>query len=380
MAKDALIVGAFEARYERHAPPARTTKELLKESALGALADAGLGLKDVDGLGVASFSLKPDHAIDLAWHLGLSPRWLMEDPHGGAGALNLLSHALRAIEAGDAETIVLCSGDHLDREAFADLVRNYNRVTAEHLSPLNYGGPNALFALLTQRWMDARDLGRGDLGAIPVAQRAWAGRNPLAVYREPLTMAEYLETPLLAPPLSRLDCVPVVAGGDAIVVTSRPAAGPAARVRALRQIHNPDQQEGDGLTTGFAQIAEDLWDAAGARPEDVDAAYLYDDYPVMVLAQALDLGLVPDDDARRWLRATVLEGGWPLNTSGGQLSAGQAGAAGGMHGLVEAVRQLRGKVEEERRTGAELALVAGYGMVLYRHGASHNAAVLERVG
>jgi acetyl-CoA acetyltransferase len=377
---DALIVGAYEARYERHAPAERGTEELLKEAVLGALADAGLGLTDVDGLGVASFSLRPDHAVDLAWHLGLSPRWLMEDPHGGASALNLLSHALRAIEAGDAETIVLCSGDHLDRDSFADLVRNYNRVTAEHLAPLNYGGPNALFALLTQRWMDARDLGREDLGAIPVAQRAWAGRNPLAVYRDPLTMAEYLDTPIFVPPLCRLDCVPVVSGGDAIVLRAAPAAGPAARVRALRTLFNSDQQEGDGLTTGFAEFADDLWAAAGARPEDLDAAYLYDDYPVMVLAQALDLGLVPDGDARRWLGSTVLEGGWPLNTSGGQLSAGQAGCAGGMHGLVEAVRQLRGTVEEERRTGAELALVAGYGMVLYRHGASHNAAILERVG
>jgi acetyl-CoA acetyltransferase len=375
-----LIVGAYEARYERHAPAQRGTKELLKEATLGALADAGLGLEDVDGFGVASFSLKPDHAVDLAWHLGLSPRWLMEDPHGGASALNLLSHALRAIEAGDAETIVLASADHLDRDAFADLVRNYNRVTAEHLAPLNYGGPNALFALLTQRWMDARDLGRADLGAIPVAQRAWAGRNPLAVYRDPLTMADYLDTPVFMPPLCRLDCVPVVAGGDAIVLRAAPVAGPTARVRALRSLFNADQQEGDGLTTGFAAIAADLWDAAGARPEDIDAAYLYDDYPVMVLAQALDLGLVPDGDLKRWLAATVLEGGWALNTSGGQLSAGQAGAAGGMHGLVEAVRQLRGTVEPERATGAELALVAGYGMVLYRHGASHNAAVLERVG
>jgi acetyl-CoA acetyltransferase len=380
VAKDALIVGAYEARYERHAPAARGTQEILKEAVLGALADAGLGLKDVDGFGVASFSLKPDHAVDLAWHLGLSPRWLMEDPHGGASALNLLSHAIRAIEAGDAETIVLCSGDHLDRDAFADLVRNYNRVTAEHLAPLNYGGPNALFALLTQRWMDARGLGREDLGAIPVAQRAWAGRNPLAVYRDPLTMASYLDTPLFVPPLCRLDCVPVVSGGDAIVLRAAPTAGPAARVRAMRTLFNSDQQEGDGLTTGFVEFADDLWDAAGARAEDLDAAYLYDDYPVMVLAQALDLGLVPDGDAKRWLGSTVLEGGWPLNTSGGQLSAGQAGAAGGMHGLVEAVRQLRGTVEPERATGAELALVAGYGMVLYRHGASHNAAILERVG
>jgi acetyl-CoA acetyltransferase len=379
VSNDALIVGAYEARYERRPPPGRDTRALLKEAVLGALVDAGLGLGDVDGFGVASFSLAPDHAVDLAWHLGLSPRWLMEDPHGGASGLNLLSHAVRAIEAGDAETIVLCSGDHLDRDAFSDLVRNYNRVTSEHLAPLNYGGPNALFALLTRRWMEAHDLGREDLGAIPVAQRAWAGRNPLAVYRDPMTIDDYLGTPLFVPPLCRLDCVPVVSGGDAIVLRAE-SDGPAARVRAMRSLFNSDQQEGDGLTTGFAAIADDLWSAAGARPEDLDAAYLYDDYPVMVLAQARDLGLVGDRDLKRWLGATVLEGGWPLNTSGGQLSAGQAGCAGGMHGLVEAVRQLRGTVEAERATNAELALVAGYGMVLYRHGASHNAAVLERVG
>src|ERR1700743_2773254 len=97
---NSLIVGSFEARYERHAPAERDTLELLKGATLGALADAGLGLKDVDGLGVASFSLKPDHAIDLAWKLGLSPRWLMEDPHGGASGLNLLSHAVGGIEGG----------------------------------------------------------------------------------------------------------------------------------------------------------------------------------------------------------------------------------------------------------------------------------------
>jgi acetyl-CoA acetyltransferase len=377
---EALIVGSFEARYERHAAPERTTAELLKEAVLGALADAGIGLGEVDGLGVASFSLKPDHAVDLAWRFGISPRWIMEDPHGGASGLNLLSHAVRAIEAGDAETIVLVAGDHLDRAAFADLVTNYNRATAEHLAPLGYAGPNSLFAMLTATTMRERGLDREDLAQIPVAQRAWAASNPLAVYRDPLTIEDYLATPFLAEPLCRLDCVPVVAGADAIVLRAEPAGGPAARVRALRSLHNPDQQEGDGLVTGFAAFAEDLWSAAGARPEDVEAAYLYDDYPVMVLAQALDLGLVPGGDASRWLRATVGEEGWPLNTSGGQLSAGQAGAAGGMHGIVEAVRQLRGKVEPERATGAELALVAGYGMVLYRHGASHNAAVLERVG
>jgi acetyl-CoA acetyltransferase len=378
---DAVIAGAFEAPYSRHAPAERDTAALLAEAVVGALADAGVAHGEVDGLGVASFSLGPDHAIYLAWRLGLTVQWIMEDPHGGASALNLLQHAVRAIEAGDADTVVLCAGDHLDRAAFAALVERYNRATAEHLAPLGYPGPNALFAMLTARYGAAHGLDRADFGCLPVAQRAWAAGNPGAVYRTPLTMDEYLAAEPVAAPLTRFDCVPVVAGADAVVVTAAGGTrrGPAVRVRAVRALFNSDQQEGDGLRSGFAEIADDLWAAAQVRPEDVDAAFLYDDYPVMTLIQAADLGLLAGEDRQRWLHATVAEERWPLNTSGGQLSAGQAGAAGGMHGLVEAVRQLRGAAEG-RQVPCALALVTGYGMVLYRHGAAHVAAVLERVG
>jgi acetyl-CoA acetyltransferase len=372
----AAIVAAHETPYTRHPPEGTETTALLAEAVAGALAQAGLQPAAVDGLGVASFSLAPDHAIDLAWRLGLRVRWLMDDANGGASAVDMLQHAVRAIEAGDASTIVLCAGDHLDRAAFARLVQAYNRATAEHLTPLGYAGPNALFAMLTQRWLAARGLQRDALAAIPLAQRAWAQRNPGAVYRGPLTLEEYLAAPYVAEPLTRYDCVPVVSGADAIVVTAAPA-GPHVRVRAIAALHNPDHQQGPGFGEGFTDVARRLWAQAAAGPQDIDAALLYDDYPVMVAVQAEELGLA-GDDVGRWLREDVLEGGWPLNTSGGQLSAGQAGAAGGMHGLVEAVRQLLGTAEG-RAAGARLALVTGYGMVLLRHGACHNAAVLERV-
>jgi acetyl-CoA acetyltransferase len=374
-----LIVGAHEATYTRHPPPERDTESYLVEAVLGALADAGIETGDVDGLGVSSFSLIPDHAIDLAWRLGLRLRWLMDDSNGGASGLNMLQHALRAIEAGDAETIVLCAGDRLDREAFRTLVDHYNRTTRAYLRPLPFGGPNSTFAFLTERHARANGLAREDYACVSLAQRAWAERNPGAVYRTPLTLEEYLAAPLLAPPLCRYDCAPVVAGADAIVLSAtRRKRGPATRVRALRALHNPDNQEGDALRSGFAELADDLWAAAAARPEDLDAAYLYDDYPVMVAIEAVDLGFVADGDLLRWLHGTLLEQRSPLNTSGGQLSVGQAGAAGGMHGLVEALRQLHGHAGE-RQLDCGLALVAGYGMVLYRHGACHVAAVLERV-
>jgi acetyl-CoA acetyltransferase len=374
-----VIVGAAEAQYARHPPPGDTTERLIARAVVAALEDAAVARDEVDGFAVASFSLRPDHAIDLAWKLGLRLRWLMEDTNGGASGVNMLQHAWRALKAGDASTIVVCAGDALDRAAFRDLVDNYNATTRDHLAPIPTGGPNAVFALLTQRHAARHGLAREDYACVPLAQRAWAAQNPLAVYREPLTLEEYLAAPAVAAPLTRYDCVPVVSGADALVL--RASAGHGVRVRAVAARHNPDQQDGDGLEpTGFADLAPELWAAAGVRPEDVDAAYLYDDYPVMVIEQASDLGLVADGDLPRFLHDRLLARGWPLNTSGGQLSAGQAGAAGGLHGLVEAITQLRGRAGERQVADAQLALVAGYGMVLYTHGACHNAAVLERVG
>jgi acetyl-CoA acetyltransferase len=378
------IVGAAESTYVRHPPVERRTETFLAEAVVAALANAGIQRDEVDGLGVASFSLAPDHAIDFAWRMGMRLRWVMEDTNGGASGINLLQHAMRAIEAGDAETVVLCSGDRMEKREFHLMTDRYNRVSRDYLAPLPLNGPNALFSFLTQRHARANGLEREDYACVPIAQRAWAGRNPGAVYRAPMTLEEYMESVPIAPPLTRYDCVPIVSGGDAFVVTTRERAArlsaPAVGIRTIRALFNHDQQDSDALTTGFAEIADDLWASAGARPEDLDAAYVYDDYPVMVLCQAVDLGLVHDGDLSRFLHGRLVEDLWPMNTSGGQLSAGQAGAAGGMHGLVEAVTQLRGRAGERQVDGAALALVTGYGMVVYKHGACHNAAVLERLG
>jgi acetyl-CoA acetyltransferase len=372
----ASVVAAHEEPYARRT--SRTTEQLLAGAVRGALDAAGLTPRDVDGLGVSSFSLAPDHAVDLAWRLGLRLDWLMQDPHGGAGGINLLQHAVRAIEAGDAGVVVLVAGDHLDRAAFARLTASYNRATEEALTPLPLRGPNALFALLTQRHAAAHGLTDADYAQVPLAQRRWAARNPGAVYRAPLSLQDYLDAPVVAAPLRRFDCVPVVAGADALVLSAADT-GPRVRVRAIAARHNPDGQEGDGLATGLAHVAERLWSRAGVGPADVDLACVYDDYPVMALVQLADLGCVPGGDLHAFLHGRLAREGWPLNPSGGQLSAGQAGAAGGMHGLVEAVQQLLGRAGERQVARARLALVTGYGMVLYRYGACANAAVLEGV-
>ena len=146
---EALLVGFGETRYMRRPPTETTTPGLLARAARDALADAGLEPADVDGLGVASFSLAPDRAIDLSVRLGLTCSWLMDAGTGGASTLDMLQHARRAVEAGDAQTVVLVAGDHLDRQSFVELVDGYNVATREHLAPIPSGGPNAMFALLT---------------------------------------------------------------------------------------------------------------------------------------------------------------------------------------------------------------------------------------
>jgi acetyl-CoA acetyltransferase len=378
----AAIIGTGEAGYTRHPRADQNTHTFLRDAVVAALRDAELTLADVDGLAISSFSMEPDKAVDMAWRFGMSLRWLLQDTNGGAGGINMLGHAVRGIEAGAASVIVVVGGDAMGLEGFARLSANYNRAIRDHVAPLGHAGPNSLFAMLTQRQMAAFGLERTDYGHIAIAQRAWAAGNPGAVYRTPLTMEEYLSAGMVADPLSRYDCVPAVAGASAIVVATAdrcPRSRTPVRVRALKQSFNYDHQEGEGLRTGLSRVAGDLWGDAGVVPTDIDVAAIYDDYPAMVLAQLNDLQMIPGGDLARFAREQIGERRFPVNTSGGLLSAGQAGAAGGMNGTVEVVRQLQHLAAGRQVPDARLAVVSGYGMVLYRYGACAGAAVLERM-
>lgn len=392
MSEQVRITGAGQAPYTRRPGAGTTTAGLLLEAARRAVADAGLDWAEVDGLGVSSFTLAPDHAIDFAWKSGLKGlRWMMDDPNGGASGVNLLDHAVQAVRTGQARTVVLVSGDLMDLTRLRPIVERYNAVTESHLTPLPMIGPNPLFAMLTQRQMGALGLSREDYGRIVIRQREWAGLNPGAVYREPMSMEQYLGAPIVADPLGRFDCVPPVSGADAVVVTSQPARRGAAagvRVRAVEATFNHDAQVGDGARTGLVEAGPRAWEAAGIGPEDADVFSLYDDYPAIVVAQLIDLGVfsveqdVPGQIAQRLSpgSGSAAAGALAVNTSGGQLSAGQAGAAGSMHGLVEVFRQLTGAAGQRQVEAARIGVVSGYGMVLYRYGACANIAVLEGEG
>jgi acetyl-CoA acetyltransferase len=382
MFDNAAIIAAGQSAYTRRPQPGETTQTFMRDAVLAALKDAELDAGDLQGMAVASFSLAPDAAVDLAWKLGLSLRWLMQDTNGGSSAVNMLGHAMRAVSTGAADVILVLAGDATGLAGYAKVASNFNTATQLHLAPLGHGGPNGIYALVTSRQMTKFGLQKSDYGHIAVAQRAWAAKNPFAVYRTPMTMEDYLAAPLVADPLSRYDCVPVIAGAQAIIVANPdrvPRGRAAVRVRAHRASFNHDNQAGDGLATGISTFAEQLWQEAGVRPDDLDLVSIYDDYPTMVLAQANDLGLVPDHDLARFCRHTIGERRFPLNTWGGMLSAGQPGGfAGGLNGISEAVLQLQHRAGERQVKGARLAAVTGYGMTMYRYGATAATAVLER--
>ena len=129
---------------------------------------------------------------------------------------------------------------------------------------------------------------------------------------------------------------------------------------------------------GWALDRDELYEQAGVGPEDMDFVQLYDDYPVMIAMQLEDLGFCAKGEAPGLIRHSTFtcEGTLPLNTGGGQLSCGQAGAAGGLIGLTEAVRQLTGCAGDREVPDARRGLVSGFGMVNYDRGLCSGAAVL----
>src|SRR5258707_1467061 len=250
MFSNAAIIGVGQSAYTRRPEPGQTALHFMRDAVVAALKDAGLDAKDIQGMAVASFSLAPDAGVDLAWKLGLSLRWLAQDTNGGSAGMSMLGNALRAVETDAADTVLILGGDATGLAGYAKVAANYNTATQKHLSPLGHGGPNGVYALVASRQIKTYGLEKSDYGHIAVAQRPWAAKNPYPVYRAPLTMEEQLAAPLVADPLSRYDCVPVVAGAQAMIVASpgrAPRGRPGVRVRGHRGSFNYDNQEGRRL-------------------------------------------------------------------------------------------------------------------------------------
>jgi len=379
---DGVVLAApVSVPYERYS--IETAHWWIARALRSTLQAAGLRPAELDGFTVSSFTLFPDTAVGLTQHLGLCPRWLDHIPMGGASGVVALRRAARAVQAGDADIVACVSGDTNHIDSFRSLLSSFSRFASDASYPYGYGGPNANFALLTDRYMSEYGTTRADFGRICVAQRDNALRNPHALMKKPLTLDDYLNARPIADPIALFDCVMPCAGAEAFLVMREEEAVrrnlPFARIKATIERHNAHAEDPIQLRGGWTLDVDELYEMAQCGPTDMDLVQTYDDYPVISMMQIEDLGFCEKGAAPEFLRDRDMttKGDFPHNTNGGQLSAGQAGAAGGFIGLVEAIRQVTGQAEATQVKDAKRALVSGFGMINYDRGVCSAAAILE---
>ncbi len=337
---------------------------------------------DLEGLCLSSFTLAPDTAVGLTQHLGLSLRWLDHIPMGGAAGIVGLRRALRAVQSGDATVVAYVAADTNHVDTFRATLGSFSQFAQDAVFPYGSGGPNASFAFLTSYYMRAFGARPEDFGKLCIAQRENALKFPHALLRKPLTMEEYLTARFIAEPLRLFDCVMPCAGAEAFLVMSRQRAedlGLAfARVLGTFERHNSFPDDPVQARGGWALDRDELFAQAGIRHEDIDFVQTYDDYPVISAMQIEDLGFCAKGEAPQFIRSHTFtnDGSFPINTSGGQLSVGQAGAAGGCLGMTEAIRQLTGATLGAPVQQARIGLVSGFGMINYDRGLCCGAAIL----
>ncbi len=347
---------------------------LFAVAAKNALEDAGLNKSEVDGL----VTRGPDdvycHHQRVGQALGLNVTFSTSTDNGGASQALGVVMACMAIEAGLCHTVITGYG----RDTFS---RTHRSVTAKRqvstrddsLSSREFGpefgmfGAPVNYAISARRHMQLFGTKKEQLGAIAVAFRNHAMKNPNAFFRQKLTMDEYLSARLIVDPFCLYDCSIFIDGAGAVVVTS------AERARDLKK--QPAYILGFGfgnrltgwfnddnmITTGAKEAGETAYRMAGIGPKDVDTAQIYDCFTQMVLLQLEDYGFCKKGEGGPFAGSGALEfgGALPTNTSGGQLSEGHVE---GMLQIVEGVRQVRREYGPDRQVkDAEVALVTGHG-------------------
>jgi acetyl-CoA acetyltransferase len=366
------IVGVGETDYAWKDP--RAPAELAVDAVQRALADAGLTGADVDGIVTESYTLSHGAPADLvASRIGVRDRAFSAHLGiAGSGTVGAPGLARMAIEAGEASVVVSYYSINLSSRGAggAYAIHAGDRAKAAFEMPFGYYGQAVYFAAAAARYRHLYGLEYEQLGAVALAARAHAQRTPNALRREPLTMEAFLDNPIVADPLRKLDCCLVNDGGVAFVMTSleraRDLPHPPAVVAGVGFGSKPVPQSGyfsqaaDLLTTAATYSGPRAYRQAGLTAADVDVAEIYDCFTISMLLQLEDLGFAAKGEGAAFIAsgATGPGGELPVNTHGGLLS--QSYLVGGNH-VVEAVRQLRGDRGEAQVEGAEVALVAGLG-------------------
>lgn len=356
------IVGS--ATYGIGEAPGLSSLDLAASASVRALAQAGLTPADVDGL----FIGLPDDflsGLSLAEYFGISPRLTDNNRTGGSAFLTHAIHAALALDAGLCDVALIAYGSN-QRSGAGKLVSSMRPSPYE--GPYKLARPVGAYALAASRYQAQYGLRREQLGAVAIAARQWAQKNPDAFMREPLTMDEYLAARMVADPFSVRDCCLVTDGAAAVVMVradrardlcTRPAylLGGAAATWHRDITNMPDLTVTAASLCGPRAMAQ-----AGVKPADVDVVELYDAFTLNTILFLEDLGFCRKGEGAAFVEdGRIAPGGTlPVNTNGGGLSCVHPGMYG-LFTMVEAAQQLAGKAGERQVHGAQLALAHGNG-------------------
>jgi acetyl-CoA acetyltransferase len=357
----------------------RTSFDFAVDAVALAARDAGLLLRDIDGLLINPGMAAPALDLSLARRLGLRDlRLLTNLSVFGASAGVMVALAAQAVDSGAADAVACVFADTPRSEASsgADAYRTSSLRARGVRSAETAAGLTSTthrYALAADRYMSTYGVTHDELGAVAVSQRAWAQLNPLAAARTPLTLADYHASRWVVEPLHLLDCCLVSNGGAAVVVTTsdraRDLRQPPVHIRGWAQSHPASRLRAGssfGLTTGAKASGRAALAMAGLAVQDMQLREIYDCYTYTVLVTLEDYGFCGPGEAGALAASGALAPGGhlPTNTGGGQLSSFYLW---GMTPLHEAVSQVRGQAGERQVSAHDTAIVSGNGGILEHH-------------
>jgi acetyl-CoA C-acetyltransferase len=366
----AYIAGAYE--HPTRKAPDTSLAQLHAEVALGALADAGLTIRDVDAYFCAGDApgMGPMSMVD---YLNLKVRHVDATDTGGTSYLIHVSHAAQAIAAGkcDVALITLAGRPRSEGQATGTAVRplNPNQPDTAFESPFGPALAN-MYGMVARRHMHEFGTTSEQLAWIKVAASHHAQYNPHAMLREVVSVEDVLNSPMIADPLHRLDCCVISDGGGAVIVV-RPEIARSLKRPLVKLIGAGESVKGqlggdvDLTYTGAARSGAAAFEEAGIQPADIQYASIYDSFTITVLIQLEDLGFCAKGEGGRFVADGNLISGvgkLPFNTDGGGLCNNHPANRGGMTKIIEAVRQLRGEAHPKVQVpDCRLALAQGTG-------------------
>jgi acetyl-CoA acetyltransferase len=348
------------------------------QAAKRALDDAGLKVSDIDGLLTAYSFTEPYFMLGsvLCEYLGLKPRYNASMVVGGASPAVMLKHAVETIAAGQAETILICAGENRATGQTRDAALASLLAVGHPYFEQPYGGSiPGYYAMIAQRHMHVYGTTREQLAHVAVHTRDHALLHSNAHMKSPITLDQVLTAKPIADPLGMLDCCLISDAGGAIIVTSAQRAvdckAAPIYLQGIGEYHTHEHLMcAPSLTEfGATESGRIAYRMAGLGPEDVDVAELYDCFTIVPIIELEELGFCKQGEGGAFFAEgrARLGGSLPVNTHGGMLSHAHAGAAGGLFGIIEAVRQLRGGLGPRQVEGAEVALVHNEGGILSSH-------------